>query len=83
MRALVTTKGQVTIPKELREKFGVTPGVQLDFVAGSNGIKLRKVVDRKQHLVLGCLKKELEGRSVKSLLDDLRGEVKLPGTCRG
>ena len=80
MRALVTTKGQVTIPKKLRERFGIIPGVQLDFVAASNGIQLRKIVDRKQHRVLGCLKKELDGRSVKSLLDDLRGEVKLPDT---
>lgn len=48
MRALVTTKGQVTIPKELREKLGIKPGSEVDFVAGSDGIRLRKVVDSKQ-----------------------------------
>ena len=81
--ALVTTKGQVTIPKELREKFGIEPGSQVDFVAGSDGIRLRKVVDRTKPLaVLGCLKKELAGRSVKELLDDLRGPVELPPARR-
>ena len=73
-KAFVTTKGQVTIPKELRDKSGIEPGSKIDFVAGTDGIRLRKVVDRTKWLgVLGCLKKELAGRSVKELLDDLRG----------
>ena len=79
MRALVTTKGQVTIPKELRDQFGIEPGSLVDFVAGADGIRLRKVIDRtKRSAVLGCLKKELAGRSVNDLLDDLRGPVELP-----
>ena len=28
----VTTKGQVTIPQEVREKLGITPAVEIDFV---------------------------------------------------
>ncbi len=79
MKALVTSKGQVTIPKELREKFGIQPGAQVDFAAAEDGIRLRKVVDRSKQLgVLGCLKKELAGRSVNELLDELRGPVELP-----
>ncbi len=78
MSALVTTKGQVTIPKALRDRFGIKPGVRIDFVAAPEGIQLRKVVDRSRSGVFGCLKKELAGSSVKELLDDLRGEVILP-----
>jgi AbrB family looped-hinge helix DNA binding protein len=79
MKALVTSKGQVTIPKELRDQFGIEPGVQVDFIAASDGIHLRKVVDRNKRLgVLGCLKKELAGRSVRDLMDELRGPVELP-----
>lgn len=79
MKALVTSKGQVTIPKELREKFGIQPGAQVDFAAAEDGIRLRKVVDRGKRLgILGCLKKELAGRSVTELLDELRGPVELP-----
>jgi len=71
MTSLVTTKGQVTIPKELRERFGIEPGSLVDFIAGT-----------KRSVVLGCLKKELAGRSVGELLDDLRGPVELPPTKR-
>ena len=79
MAVNVTSKGQVTIPKELREKFGIEPGAQVDFAAAEDGIRLRKVVDRDKSLnILGCLKKELAGRSVPELLDELRGPVELP-----
>jgi len=81
MKALVTSKGQVTIPKELRDLFGIEPGAEVDFVAASDGIRLRKVVDRRKSAkVLGCLKQELEGRTVTDLLDETRGPVELPGT---
>jgi hypothetical protein len=44
----------------LREQFGIEPGSLVDFVAGTDGIRLRKVIDRtKWSAVLGCLKKEL------------------------
>ena len=83
MKALVTSKGQVTIPKQLREQFGISPGVEVDFVAGSDGLRLRKVVDRKkQRGALGCLRNELAGRSVPELLDELRGPVELPRARR-
>ena len=81
MKSVVTSKGQVTIPKALREKFGIEPGAEVDFVAAPDGIRLRKVVDwSKNPKVFGCLKKELAGRSVDDLLDELRGPVELPRT---
>ena len=79
VKALVTSKGQVTIPKELRDRFGIEPGAQVDFTPAEDGIRLRKVVDRrKQVKVFGCLKAELRGRSITDLLDELRGSVELP-----
>lgn len=79
MKGLVTSKGQVTIPKKLRDQFGIQAGAQVDFMAAGDGIRLRKVVDRGRQLgILGCLKKELAGRSVLELLDELRGPAELP-----
>lgn len=79
MKALVTTKGQVTIPKELRDRFGIEPGAQVDFTAAEDGIRLRKVVSRsKPSKVFGCLKKELGNATVIELLEELRGPVDLP-----
>lgn len=85
MKAQVTSKGQVTIPKELRDRFGIEPGAQVHFAASGDGIRLRKVVDRgKQRRVLGRLKRELEGRAVSDLLEELRGPVELPkGRLKG
>jgi len=38
----VTTKGQVTIPQEIREKLGITPAVEIDFIEEKNRIYLMK-----------------------------------------
>jgi AbrB family looped-hinge helix DNA binding protein len=38
----VTTKGQVTIPQEIREKLGITPAVEIDFVEEKDRIYLVK-----------------------------------------
>jgi AbrB family looped-hinge helix DNA binding protein len=38
----VTTKGQVTIPQHLREKLGITPSSEVDFVEENNRVFLVK-----------------------------------------
>jgi AbrB family looped-hinge helix DNA binding protein len=40
----ITSKGQVTIPKEIRDKFGFLPGTEVEFVPDDHGITVRKVV---------------------------------------
>ncbi|MBW1753262.1 MAG: AbrB/MazE/SpoVT family DNA-binding domain-containing protein [Deltaproteobacteria bacterium] len=36
----VTTKGQVTIPQHIREKLGITPATEVDFVEEKDRIFL-------------------------------------------
>ena len=38
----VTTKGQVTIPKEIRETLGIEPGDEVAFERTESGYELRK-----------------------------------------
>lgn len=38
----VTTKGQVTIPKEIREALGIEPGDEVEFERTESGYELRK-----------------------------------------
>jgi AbrB family looped-hinge helix DNA binding protein len=38
----VTTKGQVTIPKEVREELGIEPGDEVAFEATDSGYRIRK-----------------------------------------
>jgi len=47
----VTTKGQVTIPQEIREKLGITPAVEIDFIEEKGRVYLvkRKGGPKKTH----------------------------------
>jgi antitoxin PrlF len=40
----ITSKGQVTIPKEIREAFGLLPGTEVEFVPAESEIRVRKAV---------------------------------------
>jgi len=42
----VTTKGQVTIPQEIREKLNITPAVEIDFIEEKGRIYLVKRKDQ-------------------------------------
>jgi AbrB family looped-hinge helix DNA binding protein len=47
LRARVTSKGQLTIPKEVRRALGVREGDNLLFEIGDGGGEIRVRVDRK------------------------------------
>ena len=55
----VTEKGQVTIPKELRDALGIGAGSEVDFERANDTIVIRKVSDG-------------HGRGAR-LVDELRG----------
>jgi AbrB family looped-hinge helix DNA binding protein len=40
----ITSKGQVTIPKELRDEFGLLPGTEVEFVPDEEEIRVRKSI---------------------------------------
>lgn len=42
MKAIVSEKGQVTIPKPLRNRLGIRPGVVLEFEAEAGRLVARK-----------------------------------------
>ncbi|HEV2790674.1 MAG TPA: AbrB/MazE/SpoVT family DNA-binding domain-containing protein [Solirubrobacterales bacterium] len=39
----ITSKGQVTIPKEIRDEFGLLPGTEVEFVAEEGQVSVRKL----------------------------------------
>lgn len=72
MKTTVSERGQITIPKRLRDRLGIRPGQELELREESGRIVATKVtavdpVDR----VTGIL--ELD-RSTDSMVDELRGE---------
>lgn len=39
----ITSKGQVTIPKQIREEMGLLPGTEVEFVRKGHEIQVRKL----------------------------------------
>lgn len=70
MKSRVSEKGQVTIPKKLRDRLGIRPGQVLDFQEERGRLVATKALagDPLERVVgiLGV-------RSTDELLDDLRG----------
>lgn len=71
MKSRVTERGQVTIPKELRERLGIRPGQVLDFEERGGKITLSKRMSRSPvDELYGILPSE---RSTDELMEELRG----------
>jgi antitoxin PrlF len=48
MSTTVTSKGQVTIPKAVRDQLGLKPGSKVEFTSGSAGEVVLRPLDQKQ-----------------------------------
>jgi AbrB family looped-hinge helix DNA binding protein len=71
MKAVVSEKGQVTIPKAIRKRLGIVPGVVLDFEASGGKLVAQKAIDRSPlDEVYGTL--DL-GEPVNEYIDRIRG----------
>jgi antitoxin PrlF len=42
----ITAKGQVTIPQAVRNKLGLLPNTEVEFIVEGNAVRLRKVTSR-------------------------------------
>ncbi len=72
MKAVVADRGQVTIPKALRQRLGIRPRTVLDF-REENGVLVARKASENDAVteVMGCLK---SNRTTDDILVDLRGE---------
>lgn len=57
MLATVTDKGQVTVPKELRDKMGIVPGSKLDFELTEQGVLHVRVLARGADNLFGIVRR--------------------------
>jgi AbrB family looped-hinge helix DNA binding protein len=48
----LTTKGQVTIPQEIREKLGLLPGTRVVFDIVGDGVQIRKAREQGRGVAL-------------------------------
>ena len=55
----ITTKGQVTVPQEIRERFGLLPDTEVEFTVAGGRVYLRKAAGK--------------GRRGEALVERMRG----------
>ncbi len=74
MKAIVSEKGQVTIPKPLREKLGLRAGQVLEFESRNGVLVAHKAVTARSSLdsVVGILKGKF--KDVDTEIDKIRGK---------
>jgi AbrB family looped-hinge helix DNA binding protein len=73
MKTRITSKGQITIPKAVRDEMALRPGDEVEFVKTDDVFQLRRVVpDDLLDPWIGYLK-ELEGVDVDELIEEMRG----------
>jgi AbrB family looped-hinge helix DNA binding protein len=58
----ITSKGQVTIPQDLRERFGLLPNTEVEFVPTADGRELRLLKSAKSSGRGRALVERLRGR---------------------
>jgi antitoxin PrlF len=74
MTSTISSKGQITVPKGVRDRLGLRTGTTVEFELTDNGVLLRKghkgirPVDK----VRGILDR---GRSTDAIVDEMRGGV--------
>ena len=72
MKAKVAERGQVTIPKPLRERLGIKPGTVLDFEESEGRLIAVKAASADPvNQVYGCLRLD---RSTDEVMQELRGD---------
>jgi AbrB family looped-hinge helix DNA binding protein len=69
----MTTKGQVTVPKHVREDLGLRPGDEVDFVRTNGGYQLERIQREDPFVKWRGAFKRLEGVNVDELIEEMRG----------
>ena len=72
----ITEQGQITIPKHLRDRFGMNPNVEVEIVPTEQGLLIRKRAADKHPVerVYGIL----NGGNTDSYLGEMRGRLAQP-----
>ena len=74
MHTTMTIKGQITLPKPIRDSLGLQPGDRIEFAVAEGGFLLRRRVNR------GAIDKwrgflsHLKGKRSDDIVNSMRGE---------
>jgi len=71
--AKVTSKGQITIPKPVRDRLGLRPGDQVSFVEEAGAWRIRKEVAESPFEKYRGYLQHLSDRHPDELVEEMRG----------
>lgn len=71
--AKVTSKGQITIPKHVRDRLGLDPGDEVEFIEEDGTFRIRKERRDSRYAKYRGSIKNWSGRDPEDLLRELRG----------
>lgn len=83
MTSTLSSKGQITVPKAVRERLGLRAGTRVEFELVERGVMLRKGRTgsaRPVDLLRGVLRRQ---RSTDALMNEMRGPAAIPRKRRG
>jgi AbrB family looped-hinge helix DNA binding protein len=69
----LTSKCQVTVPKAVREKLGLKPGDEIEFVEDRGQFEVRKVITDSPFEKWSGFLTHLAGQDPDDLVEDMRG----------
>ena len=71
----ITKKGQITIPKEIRNKFGFHPGTDVHIIARENEAHIVKSWEKNIFLKWLGRGKKRDKKSIDLMVDQFRGRI--------
>jgi len=71
--AKLTSKGQITIPKAVRDRLGLAPGDELEFMEEDGRFHIFRHVRRSVFRRYRGYLQNVEGRTSDEIVDELRG----------
>jgi AbrB family looped-hinge helix DNA binding protein len=69
----VTSKGQITVPKEVREKLGLAPGDELEFIELDGEYHVRRRIRQSPFKRYRGYLQRLQGRDSDEIVKEMRG----------
>ena len=73
-KAKLTSKGQITLPKAVRESLNLKPGDEVDFVEERGVIRMKKHLGESRFAQFrGILDPLPDGMTVDEFIDEIRG----------
>lgn len=73
MKAKLTTKGQITLPRRLRDRLGLRTGDEVEFLEEDGGFRLQKRLGDSPFTKWVGFLRHYEGRDPDELVKEMRG----------